>query len=177
MSIKHDPFITARNNVMNDIKHEAAKRFGSSRGQSKLARAAWALVAGRPSYDKYLYGKESGSVESYGILAKINSDAVKALDILKTLQLYYNRDGNFDAIWSDPLRERQEASTEKAQQPVDNSRDSFEDHSDNKYEKCLEKLKPVFALLIGSSLSFFLDSFLLSLPFLIFLAAFFLLPD
>ena len=137
---------------MNDIKHESAKRIGG-RGQSKFARAAWALVAGRPEYDKYLYGRESGSAESYKILAKINSDATKALDILKTIQLYYNRDGNFDAIWSDPLRERQSASTEELKQPVEESGELFKNHSGNECDERHDNLKTVLALLIGSSLS------------------------
>lgn len=102
MQSSKEQFFNARKAVMKDIQHEASKIIGKCNGYRKITRAAWAIVAGRPQYAKFLYGVEAGSKESYQILDTVKEDAVRVLNILNFLRMDYYQNGNFKSTWEDP---------------------------------------------------------------------------
>lgn len=134
-------FHEARKFAMKDVTHEAEKAFGIGKGAAKISRAAWVIVALKPDQSKYLHGRLAGTEESYCVLSKVNSDAVRLVRILSVIRLHYYSDGNFDRVWSKPLETemRLKQIREKSGYTIDDIEEILCQQTDNKSKKRFPK--------------------------------------
>lgn len=161
MSIK-EQFYIARKTAMKDVQQEANRIVGRCTGHSKITKAAWAIVAGRPQYAKFLYGVEAGSKESYQILDTVKEDAVRVLNILNFLRMDYYKNGNFKSTWEDPHYTMMMHLIDDETNKVDDIQEVLSKQASDKGEKRLQNrkkyLKYTVCSLLGFSFCFFSSS-------------------
>lgn len=154
MQSSKEQFFNARKAVMKDIQHESSKIIGKCTGYSKITRAAWAIVAGKPEYAELLYGQKAGSDKSYQILMKLNADAIEALKILNWIRIFYYQDGDFQRVWPPYLRK-------EIDKEFDNSVKVANQSAQDDIDKRKFPLKFMLVFSVGFLFGFFLRGFLL----------------